>query len=144
MLAAGQGVGRDDAMSLTIWTNHVFRPEALAVFEQGLRAAGHRLVISPAATASVLAAGAADPTLAEADVAFGQPDVAQVLANTRLKFIELSTAGYTRYDREDFRAAMTARGESSGSIGGKRCPSAPRIRARRRGAPQRLHSRGPK
>src|SRR6478736_2124407 len=109
MLAAGQGVGRDGAMSLTIWTNHVFRPEALALFEQGLRAGGHRLVISPAATASVLAAGAADPTLAEADVAFGQPDVAQVLTNTRLKFIELSTAGYTRYDREDFRSAMTAR-----------------------------------
>src|SRR5688572_24610322 len=82
-LAAGPGVGRDDGMSLTIWTNHVFRPEALAAFEQGLRAGGHRLVISPAATASVLAAGAADPTLAEADVAFGQPDVAQVLGNSR-------------------------------------------------------------
>jgi phosphoglycerate dehydrogenase-like enzyme len=110
MLAAGPGVGRDDAMSLTIWTNHVFRPEALALFEQGLRDGGHRLVISPAATASVLAAGAADPTLAEADAAFGQPDVAQTLTNTRLKFIELSTAGYARYDRDDFRAAMTARG----------------------------------
>jgi phosphoglycerate dehydrogenase-like enzyme len=97
-------------MSLTIWTNHIFRPETLATFEQGLRAAGHRLVVSPAATASVLAAGAADPTLAEADVAFGQPDVAQVMENSRLKFIALSTAGYTRYDREDFRAAMRARG----------------------------------
>ena len=97
-------------MSLTIWTNHVFRPEALVIFEQGLRTAGHRLVVSPAATATVLAAGAADPTLAEADVAFGQPDVAQAMASPRLKFIELSSAGYTRYDRADFRAAMTARG----------------------------------
>jgi len=110
MLAAGRGVGRDDAKSLTIWTNHVFRPEALAAFEQGLRAAGHRLVVSPTATASVLAAGATDPTLAEADVAFGQPEVAQAMASPRLKFIELSTAGYTRYDRADFRAAMTGRG----------------------------------
>lgn len=97
-------------MSLTIWTNHVFRPEALAAFEQGLRTAGHRLVVSPTATASVLAAGATDPTLAEADVAFGQPEVAQAMASPRLKFIELSTAGYTRYDRADFRAAMTGRG----------------------------------
>lgn len=97
-------------MSLTIWTNHVFRPEALTVFEQGLRAAGHRLVVSPNATASVLAAGATDPTLAEADVAFGQPEVAQAMASSRLKFIELSTAGYTRYDRDDFRAAMKGRG----------------------------------
>jgi phosphoglycerate dehydrogenase-like enzyme len=97
-------------MSLTIWTNHVFLPEALAIFEQGLQSAGHRLVVSPAATASVLAAGASDPTLAAADVAFGQPDVAQVMQSPRLKFIELSTAGYTRYDRADFRAAMTGRG----------------------------------
>jgi phosphoglycerate dehydrogenase-like enzyme len=95
-------------MSLTIWTNHIFRPEALVIFERDLRAAGHRLVVSPAATASVLAAGSIDPTLAEADVAFGQPDVAQAMQCPRLKFIELSTAGYTRYDRADFRAAMTA------------------------------------
>ncbi|MEJ1972806.1 MAG: hypothetical protein WDM96_10195 [Lacunisphaera sp.] len=79
-------------MSLTIWTNHVFRPEALAGFERELRAAGHRLVVSPAATASVLAAGSIDPTLAEADVAFGQPEVAQAMQCPRLKFIELSTA----------------------------------------------------
>jgi phosphoglycerate dehydrogenase-like enzyme len=110
VLAAEQRLGRDGAMSLTIWTNHVFRPEALAAFEQGLRTAGHRLVVSPTATASVLAAGATDPTLAEADVAFGQPEVAQAMASPRLKFIELSTAGYTRYDRADFRAAMTGRG----------------------------------
>lgn len=96
-------------MSLTVWTNHVFRPEALALFEQGLRAAGHRLVVSPTATAVVLAAGAADATLAEADVAYGQPDVGQVMASPRLKFVALSSAGYTRYDRDDFRAAMQAR-----------------------------------
>lgn len=97
-------------MSLTVWTNHVFRPEALPVFEQQLRGAGHRLVVSPQATPMVLAAGAADPTMAEADVAFGQPDVAQAMGSPRLKFVELSSAGYTRYDRDDFRQAMQARG----------------------------------
>jgi phosphoglycerate dehydrogenase-like enzyme len=97
-------------MSLTIWINHVFRPEALPVFEAQVRAAGHRLIVSPKATPMVLAAGADDPALAEADVAFGQPDVAQVMACPRLKFVELSSAGYTRYDRDDFRAAMKARG----------------------------------
>jgi phosphoglycerate dehydrogenase-like enzyme len=97
-------------MSLTVWTNHVFRPEARAHFEQELNQAGHRLVISPQATAVVLAAGAADHTLAEADVAFGQPDVAQAMRCTGLKFVELSSAGYTRYDRDDFRAAMQGRG----------------------------------
>lgn len=97
-------------MSLTVWTNHVFRPEALPHFAAALKDAGHRLVVSPQATAVVLAAGAADPTLAEADVAFGQPDVAQVMASPKLKFVELSSAGYTRYDRDDFRAAMKGRG----------------------------------
>ncbi|MDQ5978078.1 MAG: hypothetical protein QG602_1050 [Verrucomicrobiota bacterium] len=97
-------------MSLTVWTNHVFRPEALPVFESQLHAAGHRLIVSPKASPMVLAAGADDPTLAEADVAFGQPDVAQTMACPRLKFVELSSAGYTRYDRSDFRAAMQARG----------------------------------
>jgi phosphoglycerate dehydrogenase-like enzyme len=97
-------------MSFTVWTNHVFRPEALPVFESQLRAAGHRLIVSPKASPLVLAAGADDPTLAEADVAFGQPDVAQAMACPRLKFLELSSAGYTRYDRADFRAAMTGRG----------------------------------
>ncbi len=97
-------------MSLSVWINHVFRPEALPVFEAQLRAAGHRLIVSPTATPVVLAAGADDPTLAEADVAFGQPDVAQAMACPRLKYVALSSAGYTRYDRGDFRAAMQARG----------------------------------
>ena len=97
-------------MSLTIWTNHVFRPEVLEEFQQGIAAAGHRLLVSPKASAVVLAAGGPDPALEQADVAFGQPDVAQAMTCSSIKFIELSTAGYTRYDREDFRAAMLARG----------------------------------
>ncbi len=97
-------------MSLTVWTNHVFRPEALATFEEGLRAGGHRLLVSPAASPVVLAAGASDETLAQADVAYGQPDVAQVMQCRRLKFVALSTAGYTRYDQPEFRAAMQERG----------------------------------
>ena len=97
-------------MSLTVWTNHVFRPEALPVFEGQLRAAGHRLIVSPKATPMVLSAGGDDPTLAEAEVAFGQPDVQQTMGCARLKFVALSSAGYTRYDRADFRRAMQARG----------------------------------
>ncbi|MBI2497444.1 MAG: D-2-hydroxyacid dehydrogenase [Opitutae bacterium] len=97
-------------MSLTVWTNHGFRPEALDVFQRELGRRGHRCINSPKATASVLAAGAPDPALAEADIAFGQPDIADVMRSPRLRWVALSTAGYTRYDRDDFRAAMTARG----------------------------------
>jgi phosphoglycerate dehydrogenase-like enzyme len=101
---------RDRRMSLTIWTNHNFRPEVLKEFQEGIEQAGHRLVISPKASASVLAAGGTDPVLDQADVAYGQPDVIQAMGSSRLKFVALTTAGYARYDRDDFRAAMKTRG----------------------------------
>lgn len=97
-------------MSMTIWTNHGFRPEALELFQQGLAAAGHRLVHSPKSSASVLAAGAADPSMNGADVAFGQPDIGDTVRLTSVRWVALSTAGYTRYDTPEFRAAMTGRG----------------------------------
>ena len=103
---------------MTIWTNHGFRPEALAAFKQGLAAAGHRLVHSAKSSASVLAAGAADPTMAEADIAYGQPDLADAMRMTRLRWVALSTAGYTRYDTPEFRAALTARGTPMTSASG--------------------------
>ena len=65
-------------MSKTIWTNHGFRTEALELFKQGLAAGGHRLIHSAKSSASVLAAGASDPTLEGADIAFGQPDIGDV------------------------------------------------------------------
>jgi phosphoglycerate dehydrogenase-like enzyme len=97
-------------MSKTIWTNHGFRPEALELFKQGLSAAGHRLIQSPKSSASVLAAGASDPSLDGADIAFGQPDVGDVKRLAGLRWVALTTAGYTRYDTADFRSAMTGRG----------------------------------
>lgn len=97
-------------MSLTIWTNHCFRPAVLKEFRQRIEADGHRLIVSPKASPMVLTAGGADPALEQADVAFGQPDAGQAMHCPRLKFLELSTAGYTRYEREDFRTAMKSRG----------------------------------
>ena len=108
-LASLRPTGEFIGVSLTVWTNHGFRPEAFTLFQKEIEAAGHRLIVSQKATASVLAAGAPDPSLEEADVVFGQPDVAHALRCLRLRFIELSSAGYTRYDRDDFRSAMQAR-----------------------------------
>lgn len=95
-------------MSLTIWCNTKFNPAATRLLEEGVR--GHRLVVSSAASASVLEAGKPDPTLAEADVAFGQPEVNDCLRRTGLRWVELSTAGYTRYDREDLKEEFRRRG----------------------------------
>lgn len=95
-------------MSLTIWTNTKLAEPAAQQLAAGLR--GHRLVLSPSLNASVLASGASDPGLAEADVAFGQPAVEDCLRYPRLRWIALSTAGYTRYDREEVKEPLRARG----------------------------------
>ena len=97
-------------MNPAVWTNHELRPEAKDLFSAELARLGCRLIQSEKSSRSVLAAGGADPALAAADIAYGQPDPADVLQNPRLKWVALSTAGYTRYDRDDFRAAMKQRG----------------------------------
>lgn len=95
---------------LAIWTNAALEPAARARLEAGVAAGGHRLVFSKNASASVLAAGGADPLLAGADVAFGQPDAAACRELARLKWIALTSAGYTRYDNEETFEALRARG----------------------------------
>jgi phosphoglycerate dehydrogenase-like enzyme len=96
------------AAPFTIYCDAAFPADAEAYLarEQG----GHRLVRPATLKTSNLAAGVADPLLADADVAFGQPDPQQVIALPRLKWVHLTTAGYTRYDRDDLRAALAARG----------------------------------
>jgi phosphoglycerate dehydrogenase-like enzyme len=95
-------------MSLTIWCNTKLAAEAERRLIEGTR--GHRVIFSAKASASVLVAGESDPTLAEADVAFGQPSVEDCLRFTQLRWIELSSAGYTRFDREDLKTALRERG----------------------------------
>ena len=95
-------------MPLTIWCNAKFTDNATRLLAEGLTA--HKLVWAAQRSASNLAAGTPDPALAEADIAFGQPDPAACLANTRMRWAELTTAGYTRYDTPQFMDAWRARG----------------------------------
>ena len=95
------------AESLTVWCNAQLSPGALEELKSGLRR--HRLVLS-AATTGNLAAAAPDPGLEAADVALGQPDPAQVMRLPKLRWVHLTSAGYTRYDRDDLRAALRGRG----------------------------------
>lgn len=95
-------------MSLTIWCNTQFNPAASALLRAGC--AEHHLLFSGDTSASVLDAGKPDPALTGADVAFGQPVPEQLLASPRLRWTHVSTAGYTRFDRDDLRANFTARG----------------------------------
>jgi phosphoglycerate dehydrogenase-like enzyme len=95
-------------MAITIWTNAKFSDAATRMLEAGTRR--HRLLTSEAATSSVLVAGEPDPALAEADIAFGQPVPEDCLRNNRLKWVEITSAGYTRYDTEAFLGAFRDRG----------------------------------
>ncbi|MEX2044500.1 MAG: D-2-hydroxyacid dehydrogenase [Opitutus sp.] len=95
-------------MNLTIWCNAKFSESDERLLRDGTR--GHTLVFSGNTSADVLNAGSIDPLLADADVAFGQPDVAQCIGLQRLRWVEVTTAGYTRYDTPGFREAFRARG----------------------------------
>jgi phosphoglycerate dehydrogenase-like enzyme len=97
-------------MSLTIWCNSKFDEAATRQLEQGLAEMGHRLVWAAEASASVLAAGGVDPTLAKAEVALGQPDALQCLECDRLQWVEVTTAGYTRFDRPEVLETFRQRG----------------------------------
>ena len=97
-------------MPLTIWTNAALQPAPRARLESALAASGHRLLVSAQATASVLAAAAPDPLLAQADIAFGQPDASACRDLPRLRWVALTSAGYTRYDNEETKNAFQDRG----------------------------------
>lgn len=68
--------------------------------------APHELILPSASGGSVLADLPTDPRMQEADIVLGQPQVSAVLSSPNLKWLQVSTAGYTRYDTADFRTAV--------------------------------------
>ncbi|MEO7413253.1 MAG: D-2-hydroxyacid dehydrogenase [Opitutaceae bacterium] len=95
-------------MPLTIWCNGKFNDAATRLLHDGV--GGHSLVLSKQTSTNVLAAGGSDPALSTADVAFGQPEPNDCRRLAGLKWIEVTTAGYTRYDTPEFMEALRARG----------------------------------
>lgn len=73
-------------------------------------AAPHEILFPKKRVTSVLAAPEPDASFALADIAFGQPDLASIQRSEKLKWLHLSTAGFTRYDTPEFRAMAAARG----------------------------------
>lgn len=94
-------------MAHTIWSNTQFGDGAQRRLVTGT--ASHRLLWAKHRSSSVLTEGQPDPLLAGADIAFGQPAVADCERFGQLRWIELSTAGYTRYDRDDLRELLRSR-----------------------------------
>ncbi|MEO8615964.1 MAG: D-2-hydroxyacid dehydrogenase [Luteolibacter sp.] len=72
-------------------------------------AAPHEILFPEKAVSSVLGAPEPDPSFHLADIAFGQPDLESIARSERLKWIHISSAGFTRYDTPAFRALVAER-----------------------------------
>jgi phosphoglycerate dehydrogenase-like enzyme len=79
----------------------------LTLLKEGV--APHELLFAAAPAPSVLSKSQSDPALADADIAFGQPDAAAVLNASKLRWLHISSAGYTRYDTPEFHKAAAER-----------------------------------
>ena len=94
--------------ALTVYCNADFDGAAMAHLRAGLER--HRLVLPEGGAVGVLGVGAADPRADEADIVFGQPVAEQLISAARVRWVQLTSTGYTRYDRDDLRRAFLARG----------------------------------
>ena len=95
-------------MNLTVWTNHDLEPEKLLWLRDQI--APHTLIVSGASAVNNLTAGGQDQACVSADIAFGQPAVEDMLSPNSLKWIHITSAGFTRYDRADLRDALARNG----------------------------------
>ncbi|HSI71711.1 MAG TPA: D-2-hydroxyacid dehydrogenase [Fimbriimonas sp.] len=93
-------------MLLTIWCNAQLTDKAT---EQLISATQeHRLVFGE--RVSNLSRAVPDPRVEEAEVVFGQPDPEQMIALENVRWMHITSAGYTRYDRDDLLSALRSRG----------------------------------
>jgi phosphoglycerate dehydrogenase-like enzyme len=91
-----------------VFTDLQAPPELIGWLRESI--APHELLLPAQGAASVLADLPTDPLMQQADIVLGQPRVDAVLSSPNLKWLQVSTAGYTRYDTPEFRAEMKARG----------------------------------
>src|SRR5437773_2110335 len=97
-----------NSASLTIWCNAKFPPDAQELLLRGV--GKHHLMLAQSLKESNLVGSGQDHQARGADVALGQQHPDDVIASTSLKWIHLTSAGYTRYDRADIREALGNRG----------------------------------
>ncbi|MDQ8195343.1 D-2-hydroxyacid dehydrogenase [Coraliomargarita sp. SDUM461004] len=94
-------------MKMKIWCNLSLGDAERQLLCDGLQ--GHELIESQVGASSVLAAADHDESLYQADIALGQPTTEDVLTAPKLKFLQITSAGYTRYDTPAFRAGVRER-----------------------------------
>ena len=92
---------------LRIWCNATLPPRALEMLRAGI--GGHDLICATEAGTN-LAAAKPDDAARGAYVVFGQPAVEDVVSSETIRWVQLTSAGYTRYDRPDVRDPASRRG----------------------------------
>jgi phosphoglycerate dehydrogenase-like enzyme len=93
---------------LKIFTDIKAPIELLTWFQEQIQP--HQLILPTQPGASVLAEAPVDPLMAEADIILGQPRTEGVLASSKASWLQVSSAGFTRYDTPEFRLAAQSRG----------------------------------
>ena len=94
-------------MSYKIFVDFAVTPAVLDVLKAGTQ--GHQLIFPQKPVTSVLAKPEPDPQFPTVDIAFGQPDLPAIASAASLKWIHVSSSGFTRYDTAQFRASMAQR-----------------------------------
>jgi phosphoglycerate dehydrogenase-like enzyme len=101
--------------SLVIWCNVPFGAAMSSRRQRLLEGVlSHTLHLVDETTSSDLSKS----WLADADVAFGQPPVDALIASERIRWVELGSAGYEKYDRPDVHALLKRRGAPLTNAGG--------------------------
>jgi phosphoglycerate dehydrogenase-like enzyme len=94
--------------TLKIWCNAKFSDELREHLERSV--APQLMIWSASLHKSNLASAVTDFDARSADIIYGQPHPDDVIQSTRLKWVQLTTAGYTRYDNDAVRCALKSRG----------------------------------
>lgn len=96
-------------MKLTIWSNNDFQPAEETEHLRLIAALNqHELIEFSEATDG--STGTAREALERAGVAFGYPSPDAVVACHQLRWVQLNSAGYTTYDRDEIKTALRERG----------------------------------
>jgi phosphoglycerate dehydrogenase-like enzyme len=95
--------------ALTIWANPFLTQSAEELLVRSTGA--HRLILAQKPE-HVLDVGTSDPRLLEAEIVFGQPDPGAIRQSEKLRWLQLSSAGYARYDNDEIRSVLKKRSAS--------------------------------
>lgn len=93
---------------LSIYVDAVFPADADAIVTDAL--GSHEVVRARRPASTNLVSGDVDPAMLDAHVWFGQPSVAAIAEASRLRWIHLTSAGYTRYAEKNVAELLRTRG----------------------------------